>query len=98
MMTDRLMYPRPRNEDFEVHEILHELQEDEALFREFLVDPDAVMSRFQLDDEARVLIRTHDYEGMVRRGIHPIMVVQLQRQVEWGIKMFSAEDAGSSER
>ena len=73
------------------------MQEDQALFREFLVNPDAVLLRYDLDDEARVLMRTHDYEGMVRRGIHPIMVVQLQRQVEWGIKMFSAEDAGSSE-
>lgn len=92
-MTDKLMYPRPRSSDFDVHYALHQLQEDEGLFLEFLADPDAVLSRFPLDDQSKDLIKRRDYDGMVAAGLHPIMVVQYQRHIEWGMKMTAAEAA-----
>ncbi len=84
-MTERLIYPRPANRDLELHTALHELQENEDIFRKFLEDPDAVVGRFDLDDEARALLRDRDYQGMVNRGVHPILVVQLQRNIDWGM-------------
>jgi hypothetical protein len=90
-MTDSLIYPRPRNGDFEFHRFLHELQENGALFRGFLSDPDGVMSRFDLDESSRGLLKARDYDGMVARGIHPILVVQLQRRIEWGLTMATGD-------
>jgi hypothetical protein len=86
-MTDRLLYPRPATRDLELHTALHRLQEDEALFRQFLDDPDQVLGQFDLDSEARTLLRNRDYQGMVNRGVHPILVVQLQRHIDWGMTL-----------
>jgi len=86
-MTDELIYPRPANRDLGIHTVLHALQEDEALFQEFLADPDTVTGRFGLDEEARALLRARDYRAMVSRGVHPILVVQLQRHIEWGMQV-----------
>ncbi|MGH3395993.1 MAG: hypothetical protein ACRDPO_15045 [Streptosporangiaceae bacterium] len=85
-MTEELIYPRPGTRNLAVHTVLHALQEDEALFQEFLADPDQVTGRFGVDDEARALLRACDYRGMVSRGVHPILVVHLQRHIEWGMK------------
>jgi hypothetical protein len=90
-MTDELIYKRPRVGDFHVHRVLHDLQEDEELFQEFMVDPDKVLSAYPIDDEARRLIGEKDFAGLVARGIHPIMIVQFQRHIEWGMKMSAAK-------
>lgn len=86
-MTEELLYPRPATRNLAIHTVLHALQEDETLFQEFLADPDQVSSRFGVDDEGRALLRARDYRGMVSRGVHPILVVQLQRHIEWGMKV-----------
>lgn len=86
-MTDELLYKRPRLDDFHVHRVLHDLQEDEPLFEAFLADPDRVLASYPLDDQARRLLTDKDFSGLVERGIHPIMVVQFQRHIEWGMKM-----------
>jgi hypothetical protein len=95
-MTDELYYPRPANRDLALHTVLHQLQEDEELFREFLGDPGGVAARFDLDEQARALLRDRDYRGMVRRGVHPILVVQLQRHIEWGMKITAADQPGGA--
>lgn len=97
-MAEKLMYPRPDYRDLEVHTVLHDLQEDEALFGEYFANADAVLDQYDLDEEARGLLRNRDFDGMVRRGIHPILVVQLQRQIEWGIKMFTSDAAGPADQ
>ena len=70
-MTERLIYPRPANRDLELHTALHELQENEDIFRKFLEDPDAVVGRFDLDDEvghcfATVTIKAWSIGGCIR--------------------------------
>jgi Aromatic-ring-opening dioxygenase LigAB, LigA subunit len=92
-MSDALLYPRPAIRDLELHTVLHDLQENPELFRAFLDDPDAALKRLPLDDDARKLLGTRDYQGMVARGIHPILVISLQRQIEWGMTM-RADDSG----
>lgn len=87
-----LMYQRPRPENYDGHKALHDLQESESIFREFLADRDAVLDRYDLDDEMRRLIRDADYPGLVARGIHAVMVVQFQRRIEWGMSLAKAED------
>ncbi len=79
-----LYYPRPKASDYHVHRVLHDLQERSDIFREFLDRPDEVLARYELDEEAHQLIKNHDYQGLVARGIHPIIVVALQRRIEWG--------------
>jgi hypothetical protein len=96
-MPDTLLYPRPANRNLELHTVLHRLQEDAELFRAFLDDPGAALKPFPLDDDARSLLRNHDYRGLVARGVHPILVVSLQRQIEWGMTM-RADDAGTQNR
>lgn len=86
-MNDPLLYKRPRVADFDAHRVLHDLQEDETLFQEFMADPEAVVSRYALDEEAHRLIVEHDFAGLRRRGIHAVMIVQFQRHIEWGVKM-----------
>lgn len=93
-MSDKLLYPRPQAGDYDVHKAMHDLQENEGLFREFLQKPDEVLSRYPIDDEARILLKNHDYEGLAARGIHPIMIVQFQRHIEWGVRMTSQPVAG----
>lgn len=90
-MTDELLFPRPSNRDLAVHTVLHALQEDQDLFERFMKDPDEVLAAYDLDDEARRLLATRDYEGLVARGVHPILVVQLQRRVEWGVSRYADE-------
>lgn len=87
-----LMYQRPRPENYDGHKALHDLQESEAIFKEYLEDPDAVLDRYGLDDEMRSLIRNADYSGLVARGIHAVMVVQFQRRIEWGMSLAKAEE------
>jgi hypothetical protein len=90
-MSDKLLFPRPANRDLAVHTFLHALQEDGGLFDRFMEDPEAVLAAYDLDDEAKRLLATHDYTGLVARGIHPILVVQLQRRVEWGVSRYADE-------
>jgi hypothetical protein len=88
----KLMYQRPRPENYNGHKALHDLQESESIFREYLDDPDRVLDRYDLDDEMRSLIRNADYRGLVERGIHAVMVVQFQRRIEWGMSLAKAEE------
>ena len=97
-MADALLYPRPANRNLELHTVLHSLQEDPDLFRTYLDDPDAALNRFALDDDARSLLRTRDYKGMVARGVHPILVISLQRQIEWGMTMRADDSGGDSKQ
>lgn len=90
-MTEQLMYQRPRPENYDAHKAIHDLQEREALFREFLDDRDGVLDQYNLDPEMHALIRDADYQGLVDRGIHAVMVVQFQRRIEWGMSMAQAE-------
>lgn len=97
MADAHLMYPRPQADDFHVHKLLHDMQEDEDLFVEFLGDSDAVLDRYpEVDEEAKKLIATHDYAGLQRRGLHPIMIVQFQRHIEWGMRMTASREAATS--
>ena len=86
-MSDNLYYPRPRHEDFELARLIHDLQEDDGLFEQFMADGPAFVERYELDDEAKKLVTSYDYAGMVARGIHPMLSVQLQRRIEWNLKM-----------
>lgn len=88
-MSDQLIYPRPANRDLVIHTILHALQEDKELFNLYMTEPDAVLGKYDLDEEARTLLRDRDYRGLVARGVHPILVVQLQRRVEWGVSRYA---------
>jgi hypothetical protein len=38
----------------------------------------------------------HDYAGLQRRGLHPIMIVQFQRHIEWGMRMTASREAATS--
>jgi hypothetical protein len=97
MADQQLMYPRPQASDFHVHRLLHDIQEDEDLFVEFLGEPDAVLGRYpEVDDEAKHLIASHDYTGLQKRGLHPIMIVQFQRHIEWGMRMTASRAAAVS--
>lgn len=97
MADEHLMYPRPQVGDFHVHRLLHDMQEDEDLFVEFLGDSDSVLGRYpDVDDEAKQLIAQHDYAGMQQRGLHPIMIVQFQRHIEWGMRMTASRAAATS--
>lgn len=89
---NELMYQRPRPENYEGHKALHDLQESESTFREFLENPDGVLARYDLDEDMRRLIKNADYSGLVARGIHAVMVVQFQRRIEWGMSLAKAED------
>lgn len=95
-MTERLIYGRPQNRDLMIHTVLHALQEDNELFDRFMTDPKAVLSAFDLDDDAQRLLSDRDYQGLVERGVHPILVVQLQRRVEWGVSRYADEGGGAS--
>ena len=97
-MSDALLYPRPAIRDLELHTVLHDLQEDAELFRGYLDDPDTALSRFDLDEEARALLRNRDYQGLVARGVHPILVISLQRQIEWGMTMRADDSGGEPEK
>jgi len=90
-MTE-LMYKRPRPENYNGHKALHDLQESDAIFREFVADRDTVLDRYDLDDEMRALIADADYAGLVKRGIHAVMVVQFQRRIEWGMSLAADKD------
>lgn len=94
-MSDQLYYPRPRHEDFELSRLIHDIQEDDELFAQFMADGDAFVSAYDLDDEARKLITSYDYAGLVDRGIHPMLSVQLQRRIEWNLSMAVAKDQKS---
>jgi hypothetical protein len=97
MADEHLMYPRPQVGDFHVHRLLHDMQEDEDLFVEFLDDSDSVLGRYpDVDDAAKQLIAQHDYAGMQQRGLHPIMIVQFQRHIEWGMRMTASRAAATS--
>jgi hypothetical protein len=97
MADEPLLYPRPRAGDFHVHRLLHDMQEDEDLFVRFLDQPDAVLAGYpEVDDEAKRLIAAHDYAGLQARGIHPIMIVQFQRHIEWGMRMTASRAAAVS--
>jgi len=93
-VTDKLIYPRPSPRDLAVHTLLHDLQEDEGLFQEFLAHREEVSRRFGVDAEATRLLVDLDYPGLVARGIHPILVVQLQRHIEWGMRMSTTAPEG----
>lgn len=90
-MTDQLLFPRPANRDLGIHTVLHALQEDRELFERYMEEPEPVLAAYDLDDEGRRLLATRDYAGLVARGIHPILVVQLQRRVEWGVSRYADE-------
>ena len=94
-MSDNLYYPRPRHEDFELARLIHDIQEDDALFAEFMADGAGFVDRYELDDEAKKLMTSYDYEGLVGRGIHPMLSVQLQRRIEWNLKMAVSKDSTS---
>src|SRR6202035_2156783 len=97
-MTDQqLLYPRPAPGDFHVHRLLHDIQEDEDLFVEFLADPPAVLSRYpEVDDDAKQAIAPHDYALRRARETPPIRIVQFQRHIEWGRRMTAAREAAVS--
>ena len=97
-MADALLYPRPAIRDMELHTVLHDLQEDAELFRKYLDDPDVALRGISLDDDARKLLRDHDYQGLVARGVHPILVISLQRQIEWGMTMRADDSGGDSKQ
>lgn len=86
-MSDSLYYPRPRHEDYELARLIHTIQEDDDLFAEFMADPAAFASGYSLDEEATALVTGFDYDGLVLRGIHPMLAVQFKRRVEWNLKM-----------
>lgn len=86
-MTDGLYYPRPRHEDYELARLIHDIQEDDELFAEFMSDPEAFVGSYDLDDDAVRLMTSFDYDGLVVRGIHPMLAVQFKRRVEWNLKM-----------
>lgn len=90
-MTGQLQFPRPANRDFVIHTVLHDLQEDRPLFERYMEDPESVLAAYELDDEGRRLLASRDYAGLVARGVHPILVVQLQRRVEWGVSRYADE-------
>lgn len=97
MTDEKLLYPRPQAGDFHVHRLLHDIQEDEDLFVRFLDEPDAVLGNYpEVDGDAKRLIAEHDYAGLAARGIHPIMIVQFQRHIEWGMRMTAAREAAVS--
>lgn len=54
-------------------------------------DPDVALERFDLDDEAKNLLIGHHYKGLVARGIHPILVIHHQRDIEWSLQISSSE-------
>jgi hypothetical protein len=86
-VSQDLYYPHPRHEDFQLNRLIHDLQENDALFTEFMADGRAFVARYDVDDEGRELVVTYDYPGLVARGIHPMLVVQLQRRIEWNLSM-----------
>ncbi|MBU8809367.1 hypothetical protein [Mycolicibacterium goodii] len=87
-MSNDLYYPRPRHEDYELARLVHDLQEaDDDGFAEFMADPQAFVARYDLDDQAQKLVTSFDYDGLVKRGIHPMLSVQYMRRVEWNLKM-----------
>lgn len=90
-MPGELVFPRPANRDLVVHTVLHALQEDKQLFDRFMENPDVVLAGYDLDDEAERLLASLDYSGLVARGVHPVLVVQLQRRVEWGVSRHTDE-------
>lgn len=92
-MEDKLYYPRPRHEDFELARLIHDIQEDDDLFAEFMADSPAFVKRYTLDAEAEKLMTEYDYPGLVDRGIHPMLAVQLQRRIEWNLSMAVKKDA-----
>ena len=94
-MSDNLYYPRPRHEDFELARLIHDIQENDGLFAEFMADGAAFVDRYELDDEAKKLLTSYDYQGLVARGVHPMLSVQLQRRIEWNLKMAVAKDSTS---
>lgn len=91
-MSGNLYYPRPRHEDFELARLIHDIQEDDALFEQFMADGASFVQRYELDEEARKLLTSYDYDGLVARGIHPMLSVQLQRRIEWNLKMAVKRD------
>jgi hypothetical protein len=87
-----LIYPRPKASDYHVHRVLHDLQERTDVFLEYLDNPDQVLQRYDIDDDSHRLIKERDYQGLVARGIHPIIVVALQRRIEWGTSHSASAD------
>lgn len=90
-MSDTLYYPRPKPNDFELARAIHEIQENDDLFMEFLDQRRPFLDRYQLGDDAKDLLAELDYAGLVARGIHPMLVVQMQRRVEWGLDLKDAK-------
>jgi len=88
---DKLYYPRPRHEDYELARLIHDLQENDDLFAEFMASPEAFVTSYDLDDEAAKLATSFDYDGLVARGVHPMLAVQFMRRVEWNLKMTVAK-------
>lgn len=91
-MTNALYYPRPLAADFELARAIHEMQEDDDLFGQFLAERRPFLDRYPIADEAKDLLSNLDYAGLVARGIHPMLVVQMQRRVEWGMKLNQMKD------
>ncbi len=90
-MSSGLYYPRPRHEDYELARLIHDIQESDELFSEFMAAPEEFVGRYDLDDEAQKLMITFDYDGLVDRGIHPMLSVQFMRNVQWNLKMTVAK-------
>ena len=90
-MSDGLYYPRPRHQDYELARLIHDIQESDKLFNEFMAAPEVFVEGYDLDDEAKKLMTTFDYDGLVARGIHPMLSVQFIRNVQWNLKMTVAK-------
>jgi len=90
-MSDGLYYPRPRPEDYELARLIHDIQESDQLFTDFMANPEEFVGGYALDEEARKLMTTFDYDGLVARGIHPMLSVQFMRNVQWNLKMTVAK-------
>lgn len=86
-MSDDLYYPRPRHEDYELARLIHDIQEDDDLFAEFMADSPTFVKRYDIDADAAKLMTEYDYDGLVVRGIHPMLAVQFKRRVEWNLRM-----------
>lgn len=56
-----------------------------------LADPDAVVSPFDLDDEGRLLLASHNCAGPVDRSVDPIVVATLRCGAEGGASRFTDE-------
>lgn len=89
-MRNELYYPRPDPNDYEVQRLVHDLLTDAAILERFKRAPQDLLAEYNLDAEIRSALGDNEFGVLRSRGVHPILLIQVQRLFAWELPAWSA--------